>query len=165
MTAARPPDAEPADGLRVPVTYAVHRSHQCTAYVTAAPPPPARRSLAPEIPRLGAQDELRALPLDRQTRRLGFSRLVEQRLAAADTTSEAFRAIRAYAEGVNAWLAAMSRADVPLEYRLLGRGPTPWRETTDAIHCPGSSCGTSHCVSSLPNSVGTRSCSSGGSTQ
>lgn len=69
----------------------------------------------------------RALQLDRQTRRLGFGRLVEQRLAAADTTTEAYRAVAAYAEGVNSWLATMRPADIPIEYRLLGRRPAPWR--------------------------------------
>jgi len=68
----------------------------------------------------------RALPLDRESRRFGFSRLVERRLAAVDSQSGAFRAMTAYAEGVNAWIGSMRPGDVPLEYRLLGKQPARW---------------------------------------
>jgi len=67
-----------------------------------------------------------ALPRDRDARRLGFGRLVERRLAKADTSSDAFRSIQAYGEGVNAWISGMSGRDLPLEFRLLGAKPSPW---------------------------------------
>ena len=68
----------------------------------------------------------RALEVDRDARRLGFGRLVEQSMRQADTASAAFQSVRAYAEGVNAWVDAMRPADLPIEYRLLGRRPTRW---------------------------------------
>ncbi len=67
-----------------------------------------------------------ALPADRDARRLGFLRMVERGLATVDTTSDAFRSIQAYGEGVNAWISAMSGRDLPVEYRLLGARPAPW---------------------------------------
>ncbi len=68
----------------------------------------------------------RALALDRDARRLGFGRLVERTMREADTTSPAFQSVKAYAEGVNAWIDAMGPADLPIEYRLLGRRPARW---------------------------------------
>jgi len=69
----------------------------------------------------------RALELDREPRRLGMVRAAERKLAALDSHSAGARAIAAYADGVNAYLAAMREEDVPLEYRLLGARPEPWR--------------------------------------
>lgn len=68
----------------------------------------------------------RALAADREARRLGFSRMVERGLASVDTTTDAFRSIQAYGQGVNAWISAMSGGDIPIEYRLLGARPAPW---------------------------------------
>ncbi len=68
-----------------------------------------------------------ALPLDREARKLGFARVVDRMMASADTAGEAFRSIRAYAQGINAWQDAMGRSDVPLEFRLLGVKPSRWR--------------------------------------
>ncbi len=68
----------------------------------------------------------RALPADREARRLGFSRMVERGLASVDTTSEAFRSIQAYGQGINAWISTLSGRDLPIEYRLLGAAPAPW---------------------------------------
>lgn len=68
----------------------------------------------------------RALEVDRVPRRLGMPWAAERKLAAMDTTSAAWRAIHAYSEGINAYMAGMRRADLPLEYRLLGRTPLPW---------------------------------------
>jgi penicillin amidase len=66
------------------------------------------------------------LESDREARRLGFPRLVERSVARADTTAEGYRAVRAYADGVNAWIDRMSRADLPLEFRLLRKRPERW---------------------------------------
>ncbi len=68
----------------------------------------------------------RALSTDRESRRFGFGRLVERRLAAVDSQSGAFRAMTAYAEGINAWIGSMRPGDIPLEYRLLGKTPARW---------------------------------------
>jgi len=69
----------------------------------------------------------RALPADRDARELGLPWASERRFAAVDTASDYSRALGAYAEGVNAWIAGMKRHELPLEYRLLGRRPTPWQ--------------------------------------
>ena len=36
------------------------------------------------------------------------------------------RTARAYADGVNAYIAAMPAAELPLEFRLLGKRPPKW---------------------------------------
>ena len=74
-----------------------------------------------------------ALPLDREARALGFPRAAERTLAAMDTTGVAYRAARAYGEGVNLWLRKMDPWDVPIEYHLLGRQPARW-ETINTLH-------------------------------
>jgi penicillin G amidase len=64
-----------------------------------------------------------ALPLDRQTRRLGMPRAAELRLAAMDTTTVDFQVLRAYADGVNAYRASVTSATRPIEYKLLNAMP------------------------------------------
>jgi len=66
------------------------------------------------------------LELDRQARALGLARGAERELAAYDTTGAAYRAVLAYAGGVNAYLEALTPAQLPLEYRLLDRRPQRW---------------------------------------
>lgn len=68
----------------------------------------------------------RALPVDQEMRALGMGRVAERRLAALDTAAPGTRAIVAYADGVNAWIAAMRPRQVPIEYRLLGARPSRW---------------------------------------
>ena len=73
----------------------------------------------------------RALPLDREMRRLGLPRAAERAAAAAGaaTAGDSGRTMRlatAYADGVNAWLAQMPRGELPLEFRLLGVTPPRW---------------------------------------
>jgi len=68
----------------------------------------------------------RALPLDREMRTLGLPDAAERNFATLPDTSHSRRLMEAYAAGVNAWIAAMPRAALPLEYRLLGRRPARW---------------------------------------
>lgn len=68
----------------------------------------------------------RGLPADRAARRRGLAWSADRNFAAADSGSLIIRASRAYAEGVNAWIEAMPRAAVPLEFRLLGMKPSGW---------------------------------------
>ncbi len=77
-----------------------------------------------------------ALGVDKFMRTLGYHvavresfRLVEELAREGDTWAQrALRALRAYAEGVNAWLEQTLREDrVPVEYRILGARPEPWR--------------------------------------
>ena len=68
----------------------------------------------------------RALDVDRVPRRLGMPWAAERKLAAMDTASTAWRAIRAYGDGINAYIEGMTPSDLPLEYRLTGRRPPHW---------------------------------------
>jgi len=67
-----------------------------------------------------------ALDLDREMRRLGLTRAAERRLAAAGDTSNTSRLVRAYADGVNAYIDRMPASALPLEFRLLGKRPPAW---------------------------------------
>ena len=69
----------------------------------------------------------RTKELDREARAIGLAWGAEKTFAALDPQSPAARAINAYAEGVNAYIAQMSPGDLPLEYRLLGATPQPWK--------------------------------------
>jgi penicillin amidase len=75
----------------------------------------------------------RALEVDRAQRSLGLPWAAERKLATIDTTSLGWRLMRAYAEGVNAWVDGMRIEDVPLEYHLLGVRPSRW-EPVQSIH-------------------------------
>ena len=74
-----------------------------------------------------------ALGLDREMRHLGLPRSAEQMIARAGDTSATMRAARAYADGVNAYVASMPRDELPLEFRLLGKRPPRW-EPVDTYH-------------------------------
>ena len=74
-----------------------------------------------------------ALGADHETREMGMPRAAARALAAMDTTSADMQAMRAYADGVNAWIDQMDAADLPIEYRLLGRTPRRW-SPIDALH-------------------------------
>jgi penicillin amidase len=67
-----------------------------------------------------------ALGLDREMRNLGLPRAAEALAARTGDTSVDVRAARAYADGVNAYIAAMPAAELPLEFRLLGKRPPTW---------------------------------------
>lgn len=68
----------------------------------------------------------RALELDRRSRSLGLVWGAEKKFAAYDRNSPGFRAISAYADGVNAWITQMRPRDLPVEYRLLNTRPIKW---------------------------------------
>jgi len=67
-----------------------------------------------------------ALEADRETRHLGLAWSAERELAGWDTASVGYRAVVAYAQGVNAYIDGLRTRDLPLEYRLLGRRPRRW---------------------------------------
>ncbi len=75
----------------------------------------------------------RALSLDREMRQLGLPRSAERKHAALPSTHPTMRVGRAYADGINAYIATMSAAELPLEFRLLGIRPPRW-STIDALH-------------------------------
>ena len=65
----------------------------------------------------------RALPLDKESRRLGLAWAADKKWAALDTASEGRRAMVAFADGVNAYRTTMTPATTPVEYKLLGTTP------------------------------------------
>jgi penicillin amidase len=65
----------------------------------------------------------RALPLDREMRGLGLPRAAER---IAGDTGAVMRVVRAYADGVNAYVAQMPASELPLEFRLTGTRPMKW---------------------------------------
>lgn len=66
----------------------------------------------------------RALELDREARELGMPRAAERKLAALPAESR--RYLDDYAAGVNAYIASLRDADVPVEYKLLHARPATW---------------------------------------
>ena len=74
-----------------------------------------------------------ALAADSGTRHLGLSRAAERAWAALPDSAPGRRLARAYAAGVNAWIAAMTDAELPVEYKLLGKRPAAW-QPTNALH-------------------------------
>lgn len=67
-----------------------------------------------------------ALETDRSQRVLGLAWSAERSFDALDPESPVSRAMRAYADGINAWIARMGAADVPLGYHLVGARPARW---------------------------------------
>ena len=74
-----------------------------------------------------------ALDLDREMRRLGLPRSAERTLVALGDTSTSLPLSKAYADGVNAYIAAMTPSELPLEFRFLGVKPGPW-QPINAVH-------------------------------
>ncbi len=68
----------------------------------------------------------RLLETDRQNRALGLVWGAERKFAAYDRSSMGFKAITAYADGVNDYIAHMRPRDLPVEYRLLNALPMKW---------------------------------------
>lgn len=75
----------------------------------------------------------RALEVDRDTHASGMPRAAERRVAAIDSTSPGWRLVLAYVDGVNQYIAGLRDADVPIEYKLLGRRPRAMRPV-DVMH-------------------------------
>lgn len=69
----------------------------------------------------------RALELDREARAMGLAWGAERTFRLSNPASPSARAVRAYADGVNAYIDQMSASDLPLEYRLLSARPMRWK--------------------------------------
>ncbi|HEV8409664.1 MAG TPA: penicillin acylase family protein [Gemmatimonadaceae bacterium] len=69
----------------------------------------------------------RALALDREARAMGLAWGAERTFRMTDSNSTSGRGVRAYAQGVNAYIDNMTPADLPLEYRLLSAKPMRWK--------------------------------------
>ncbi len=66
----------------------------------------------------------RALDADREMRELGLPRAAEREIAALAPDDDERRLLDAYADGVNACVDGLSRAERPIEYKLLGARPS-----------------------------------------
>ena len=73
----------------------------------------------------------RALPLDREMRRLGMTWSAERKMSQLDSSTA--RLAGAYADGVNAYIEHMSRDELPLEFRLLGMTSVPKWEPINSL--------------------------------
>ncbi len=68
-----------------------------------------------------------AIELDRMSRRKGLPFSAEQAvqfIKSGDT--ETYKLLEAYSDGVNQFIDGLSRAKMPLEYKILGYQPEPW---------------------------------------
>ena len=74
----------------------------------------------------------RALELDRETRGLGLPRSAAQKAAAMDTAAFS-KLVRAYADGVNAFIRQMPAGELPIEFRLTNTRPKEWHPV-DSYH-------------------------------
>ncbi|HYV98917.1 MAG TPA: penicillin acylase family protein, partial [Gemmatimonadaceae bacterium] len=68
----------------------------------------------------------RALERDQESRRAGLPWGARRKFSAVKPGSFDMHVLEAYADGVNAYIDHMGAADLPLEYRLLGRRPARW---------------------------------------
>ncbi|HEX6575757.1 MAG TPA: penicillin acylase family protein [Gemmatimonadaceae bacterium] len=66
------------------------------------------------------------LAADHDARSIGLAWGAEKKAASYDRNSPAWKAMQAYADGVNAWIGQMKPRDIPLEYRLLNAKPIKW---------------------------------------
>ncbi len=66
------------------------------------------------------------LETDRESRSLGLVWGAEKKFASYDKSSPAFKAMLAYADGVNWYIDHMKARDLPVEYRLLNARPIKW---------------------------------------
>jgi penicillin amidase len=69
----------------------------------------------------------RALEADRATRRAGLPWGAQRKLDLIEQDPATMAVLQAYADGVNAYIRTVRTADLPLEYRLLGRRPQEWQ--------------------------------------
>ncbi len=70
------------------------------------------------------------VPSDRYMRTLGLYRLAELQYSILEEPTR--KALEAYADGVNAWLAAR-RGTLPVEFLALGAGPEPWQPADSLV--------------------------------
>ncbi len=63
---------------------------------------------------------------DRHFRRLGMVWAAERSLANMKNYPELKEALEAYSAGVNDWIASLSPAEFPIEYKVLNYAPEPW---------------------------------------
>lgn len=75
----------------------------------------------------------KALELDRYNRRLGMVYGAEQALKGMMSDPRTRESVQSYADGVNAYINQLKPAQYPLEYKLLGYAPEPWKPIKTAL--------------------------------
>lgn len=75
----------------------------------------------------------RLLDADREARHLGMPWGAERGMRSIDTTGASWSVAKAYADGVNAYVAQMPASALPMEFRLLGVKPPRW-DPANALH-------------------------------
>lgn len=67
------------------------------------------------------------LPMDKKARRLGMGYGAEANLKMAMSDEHSKTALESYSAGVNAYIEQLSPKDYPIEFKLLGYTPEPWK--------------------------------------
>ncbi|MEZ5025145.1 MAG: penicillin acylase family protein [Chitinophagales bacterium] len=68
----------------------------------------------------------KALPLDQFSRRIGIVRAAEAALVEAKKNATSNMMVESFTKGVNAYIKQLKKADLPLEYKLIGYEPENW---------------------------------------
>jgi len=75
--------------------------------------------------------------LDRMTRRQGYAWAAARDLTSWESNPEVKAMLDAYTAGVNAYIRALTPANYPLEYKILGFAPEPWTNLKSALIAQG----------------------------
>lgn len=75
----------------------------------------------------------RMLAYDRYQRRIGMGYAAEQALAGIMDDPKTASTVKAYADGVNAWIDQLSPAEYPVEYKILDHTPKKWTPLKTAM--------------------------------
>lgn len=75
----------------------------------------------------------RTLNIDRLARRRGMVFAAENNVLGWSKSPEGMSLLKAYAEGVNAYISQLSPADYPIEFKLLNYAPEPWSVLKTAL--------------------------------
>ncbi len=128
------------DSLLIPHIYATHEYdlYAAQGYVTALHrlwqmefQTHAAAGRLSEI--LGAGKDSAVLNYDRKQRRLGMVFAAENALKGMEKNATARAMLKAYAAGVNTFVASLKYRDLPLEYKLLDYEPEPWTPLKAAL--------------------------------
>jgi penicillin amidase len=75
----------------------------------------------------------KALEQDRFQRRIGMTFAAENFLKGIESDPEGGAVLKAYAEGVNAYIRTLSPAEYPVEFKILDYAPEPWTPMKTAL--------------------------------
>ncbi|MFZ9262789.1 MAG: penicillin acylase family protein [Chitinophagaceae bacterium] len=75
----------------------------------------------------------KAIPFDRNQRRMGMIFAAENALSAMEKDDSTKHALDAYTNGINAYISTLNTAKLPIEYKLLGYKPEKWSNLKSAL--------------------------------